>query len=148
MKRKMREDKEFKARELVASKNQVWWHDVQMYEGPSAVLFENFLKHSSKVEPYCLRFFSELSWWKKSVFFLFSFIHLYIMSSDLFTTTFSPYLLRFFTVNYALRLNLTIPRLNKHRFFQNSFVQKGTYRDWNTSLSSNNYGLRLLKVNR
>jgi hypothetical protein len=25
---------------------------------------------------------------------------------DLFTTTFSPYLLRFFTVNYALRLNL------------------------------------------
>ena len=27
--------------------------------------------------------------------------------ADLFTTTFSPYLLRFFTVNYALRLNLT-----------------------------------------
>jgi hypothetical protein len=26
-----------------------------MYEGPSAVLFENFLKHSSKVEPYCPR---------------------------------------------------------------------------------------------
>jgi hypothetical protein len=35
--------------------------------------------------------------------------------ADLFTTTFSPYLLRFFTVYYAL--------------FQNSFVQKGTYRD-------------------
>ena len=52
------------------------------------------------------------------------------MITDLFTTTFSPYLLRFFTVNYALRLNLTILRLNKHRFFQNLFVQKGTYRDW------------------
>ena len=38
--------------------------------------------------------------------------------SDLFTTTFSPYLLCFFTVNYALRLNLTILRLNKHRFFK------------------------------
>jgi hypothetical protein len=31
---------------------------------------------------------------------------------------FSPYLLRLFTVNYALRLNLTILRLNKHRFFK------------------------------
>jgi hypothetical protein len=41
-----------------------------------------------------------------------------MMYTDLFTTTFSPYLLRFFTVNYALRLNLTILRLNKHRFFK------------------------------
>ena len=48
---------------------------------------------------------------------------------DLFTTTVSPYLLRFFTVNYALRLNLTIITLEQTSFFQNSFVQKGTYRD-------------------
>ena len=47
-------------------------------------------------------------------------------SADMFTTTFSPYLLRFFTVNYALSLNLNILRLNKHRFFK---IQKGTYRD-------------------
>jgi hypothetical protein len=39
-------------------------------------------------------------------------------TADLFTTTFSPYLLRFFTVNYAQRLNLTILRLNKHHFFK------------------------------
>ena len=38
-------------------------------------------------------------------------------TTDLFTTTFSSYLLRFFTVNYTLRLNLTILRLNKDRFF-------------------------------
>jgi hypothetical protein len=41
--------------------------------------------------------------------------------SDLFTTMFSPYLLRFFTVNYALRLNLT-STLEQTSFFQNSFV--------------------------
>jgi hypothetical protein len=40
-----------------------------------------------------------------------------------------PCFMVLFTVNYALRLNLNILRLNKHRFFQNSFVQKGTYRD-------------------
>ena len=46
-------------------------------------------------------------------------------TSDLFTTTFSPYLLRFFTVNYTLRLNLTILRLNKHRFFKIRLYRKG-----------------------
>ena len=42
--------------------------------------------------------------------------------ADLFTTTFSPYLLRFFTVNYALRLN-------KHRYFgsQTKFVRHITF---------------------
>jgi hypothetical protein len=45
--------------------------------------------------------------------------------ADLFTTTFSPYLLRFFTVNYALRLNLIILRLNKHRFFKIRLYRKG-----------------------
>ena len=49
----------------------------------------------------------------------------YSMNADLFTTTFSPYLLRFFTVNYALRLNLTILRLNKHRFFKIRLYRKG-----------------------
>ena len=48
-----------------------------------------------------------------------------INAADLFTTTFSPYLLRFFTVNYALRLNLTILRLNKHRFFKIRLYRKG-----------------------
>ena len=38
-------------------------------------------------------------------------------NADLFTTTFLTYLLHFFTVNYAQRLNLTILCLNKHRFF-------------------------------
>jgi hypothetical protein len=32
---------------------------------------------------------------------------------------------RFFTVNYALRLNLTILRLNKHRFFKIRLYRKG-----------------------
>ena len=45
--------------------------------------------------------------------------------ADLFTTTFSPYLLRFFTVNYALRLNLTILRLNKQSFFKICLYRKG-----------------------
>ena len=45
--------------------------------------------------------------------------------ADLFTTTFLPYLLRFFTVNYALRLNLTILRFNKHRFFKIRLYRKG-----------------------
>jgi hypothetical protein len=48
-----------------------------------------------------------------------------VTNSDLFTTTFSPYLLCFFTVNYALRLNLTILRLNKHRFFKIRLYRKG-----------------------
>jgi hypothetical protein len=47
------------------------------------------------------------------------------INSNLFTTTFSPYLLHFFTVNYALRLNLTILRLNKHRFFKIRLYRKG-----------------------
>ena len=45
--------------------------------------------------------------------------------ADLFTTTFSPYLLRFFTVNYALRLNITILRFNQHRFFKIRLYRKG-----------------------
>jgi hypothetical protein len=48
-----------------------------------------------------------------------------LSSADLFATTFSLYLLRFFTVNYALRLNLTILRLNKHRFFKIRLYRKG-----------------------
>ena len=51
--------------------------------------------------------------------------HCISIKADLFTTTFSPYLLRFFTVNYALRLNLTILRLNKHRFFKIRLYRKG-----------------------
>jgi len=45
------------------------------------------------------------------------------MVTDLFTTTFSPYLIRFFTVNYALRLNLTILRLNKQSNINSKRIQ-------------------------
>jgi hypothetical protein len=53
--------------------------------------------------------------------------------ADLSTTTFSPYFLRFFTTLFYSKLRPTFEpdysTLEQTSFFQNSFVQKGTYRD-------------------
>ena len=71
-----------------------------------------------------------------SIKFLYFFLlfHLFFPYFNLFVSIFiqsyanmiqTCLLLRFFTVNYALRLNLTILRLNKHRFFKIHLYRKG-----------------------
>ena len=51
------------------------------------------------------------------------------MITDLFTTTFSPYLLRFFYSKLRPTFEPDYSTLEQTSFFQNLFVQKGTYRD-------------------
>ena len=51
------------------------------------------------------------------------------VNADLFTTTFSPYLLRFFYSKLRPMFEPDYSTLEQTSFFQNLFVQKGTYRD-------------------